>query len=96
VARWRAWRRPVTWLVAAALVLSTTAFVVTFALNVPLNDDLATVDRGTADLTAARESYESDWNAWNGVRSLASLAAFSVLTVALLLERRGGGRRTLD
>lgn len=76
----------VRWLVAA-LVLYGVMFIVTGALNIPLNDDLA--DAGDPaqirDLTGVRDDFEDPWVAWNTVRTLASTAAVACIAWALYL-----------
>ena len=55
--------------------------LVTFLANVPLNDELATVElTATPEVLAqAREDYEEPWNAWNAVRAVACTAALGCL-----------------
>ncbi|MBV9312640.1 MAG: DUF1772 domain-containing protein [Pseudonocardia sp.] len=65
-------------------------FVVTAALNVPLNDALAAAgdpDR-IVDLAGVRERFEPSWTGWNTVRALASTVALGCLTWALALFSR--------
>lgn len=65
------------------------AFVVTVAVNVPLNDDLARAGDPAiiADLAAVRDDFEGRWVAWNVVRTVAATAAFGCLCRALTLHR---------
>jgi uncharacterized membrane protein len=67
-------------------------FLLTAFVNVPMNDQLATVDPGAPALvlSRAREAYEGPWNFWNGVRTVFSTLAFLALTGAVLTS---GGRR---
>jgi uncharacterized membrane protein len=63
-------------------------FMVTFLVNVPMNEELARV--GEVDLAAlaqVRAGYEGPWNFWNGVRTLFSSLAFVALIGAGLLRR---------
>ncbi|GGM07083.1 DUF1772 domain-containing protein [Dactylosporangium sucinum] len=78
-------RRALPWLIAAA-VLYGVVFVVTAAINVPLNNrlDAAGPVAGIADLSAVRASFEADWVRWNLVRTVASAGALLTLAVALL------------
>jgi uncharacterized membrane protein len=75
----------------AALVLYLAIFVVTLAVNVPLNDGLKAAgdpDR-IADLAAVRERFdEARWVRWNIARAVASTAAFGCLAWALVLYGR--------
>jgi uncharacterized membrane protein len=77
--------------VAAAFVLYLVTFVITIAVNVPLNDGIKAAgapDR-ISDLAAVRAQFnEAKWAAWNLVRVGLSLAAFSCLTWALVLFGR--------
>ena len=78
--------RPVLPWIAAALVFYLVAVVVTFAVNVPLNDQLETA-RGadTAEaLAAARAQFEAAWVRWNIVRTVASTAALASVAWALV------------
>jgi uncharacterized membrane protein len=82
-------RSVLPWIVAA-LVLYVVVLVVTFAVNVPLNDELNAAgdpDR-VADLAAVRERFEATWVRWNIVRSVASIASFGCLAWALVLNGR--------
>jgi uncharacterized membrane protein len=77
--------------IAAALALYLIAFVVTVAINVPLNDAIKAAgdpDR-IRDLAGVREGFhEARWAAWNVVRVAASTAAFACLAWALVLHGR--------
>jgi uncharacterized membrane protein len=78
--------RPALPWIVAAFVLYVAVLVITFAVNVPLNDALAhagPVDR-IADLAAVRARFESRWVAWNTVRAALNAAAFGSLTWALV------------
>lgn len=81
------------WIVAA-LVLYVLTLVITMAINVPLNNELAAAgapDR-IADLAAVREHFEAKWVRWNVARAVASTAAFGCLTWALVLQGLVGRR----
>jgi uncharacterized membrane protein len=83
--------RPALPWVAAALALYAVVFVITIAVNVPLNDAIKAAgnpDR-VADLAAVRQRFhETRWAAWNLVRTVAALAAFGCLVWALVLHGR--------
>jgi uncharacterized membrane protein len=83
-------RDPLPW-VAAALVLYLIAFVITIAVNVPLNDAIKAAgdpDR-IGDLAAVRARFnEARWRTWNLVRVATSTAAFALLAWALVLHGR--------
>lgn len=85
-------RAVLPWIVVA-FALYLIAFVLTVAVNVPLNDAIKAAgapDR-IADLAAVRERFgEARWAAFNLVRTVTSTAAFGSLLWALVLY---GGRR---
>ena len=64
-----AWDRA-PWAIAGA-VLAVVTLVVTFALNIPLNNALAS--------GGAREAFENSWTLWNVVRTATGTAAFVCL-----------------
>ena len=76
------------WIVAA-FVLYAVTFVITVAINVPLNDEIKMAgdpDR-IHDLAAVRARFnESRWARWNLVRALASTTAFGCLAWALVVH----------
>lgn len=77
--------------VLVGLGLSVLGFVVTMALNVPLNDELAAAGDPAriADLAKVRDDFLGPWVVWNIVRSLAITGSFVALVGALV----AGGRR---
>lgn len=83
-------KSPYRWWVFAALAAYTLVFLITVAVNIPLNNRLA--DAGNpakiADPAAVRRKFEDTWVAWNVVRALLSTLALACLTRALLLYRR--------
>ena len=76
------------WIVAA-FVLYLVTFVITIAINVPLNDAIKAAgdpDR-IADLGAVRARFnEPRWARWNLLRVLASTTAFGCLAWALVVH----------
>lgn len=82
-------RQALPW-VAAGFVLAAAAFIITVALNVPLNDALNAAgdpDQIT-DLAAVRASFEATWVRWNVVRAVTSTVAFGCFAWALVLYGR--------
>jgi uncharacterized membrane protein len=81
-------------LVALAAVLYIGgAFVVTFSVNVPMNEELAHVgEAGPVALAQVRAEYEGPWNFWNGVRTVFSSLAFVAL-IGACLSRSDHGLR---
>src|SRR4051812_18196240 len=73
--------------VALALGLYVVAVIITFAVNVPLNDAIKAA--GSAHPSAARAHFhEARWAAFNLVRTLLSAGAFVSLTWALVVHGR--------
>ncbi len=74
----------------AALVLYALTLVVTFTVNIPLNNRLAAagpVER-IADPAAVRAAFYDRWVRWNTVRTVTSTGAFAAACWAVL--RHGG------
>ena len=83
-------RDPFPW-VLAALVLYLIAFVITLAINVPLNDAIkaaGSVDHIRDVAAVRREFHEARWAAFNLVRTLTSAGAFACLAWALVVYGR--------
>jgi uncharacterized membrane protein len=76
-------RPGLSWIVAG-LVLYVAVLVVTFRVNVPLNDALAAAG---PDPASARSAFEGAWVRWNVVRAVLSTGAFGCLTWALVVTR---------
>ena len=63
-------------------------FMVTFLVNVPMNEELARVgDAAPEVLAQIRADYEGPWNFWNGVRTVFTTLAFLTLIGACLSRR---------
>jgi len=78
------------WLLLAATVLYLLGVQLpTGAVNVPLNNELQTLDVSTMDapaLQSARERFEPRWNRWNVIRTyLAVLVAVLLMIVMVLI-----------
>ena len=90
-------RGPQRWIVIG-LALYAVTVVVTFAIHIPLNEELK--DAGDParieDLAAVRDDFATPWVAWNIVRTLASTAAFGCLAWALVLRGRYCGEGKID
>ena len=79
------------WIVAG-LAFYTVTVVITFAVHLPLNEDLkqAGDPARIENLAAVRDDFATPWVAWNIVRTLALTAAFGCLVWALVLRGRMG------
>ena len=67
-------------------------FLLTAFINVPMNNQLATVDPEAPAriLSQAREAYEGPWDFWNGIRTIFSTLSFAALIWASLLREDRG------
>ena len=78
--------------ILAGLALYTVTVIVTFAVHLPLNEDLKDAGEPARieNLAAVRDDFVTPWVAWNIVRTLALTAAFGCLAWALVLRGRTG------
>ncbi len=74
-------------LIAGALLYIVGCFVVTMALNVPLNNALAAADPASVAGQEVWKNYLKTWTLWNHVRTVASLAATASFIVGIWLSR---------
>ncbi|WP_083742946.1 DUF1772 domain-containing protein [Rhodococcus sp. MTM3W5.2] len=81
----RSARSVLPWIIAA-LVLYVAMLVITAAVNVPLNDELARAGDVIANPDVVRAQFESRWVTWNIVRAVVSTAAFAALAYALVVH----------
>jgi uncharacterized membrane protein len=74
--------------ITAGLVLYAVMIVITFAVHLPLNEDLRQAGNpdNIENLAAVRDDFVTPWVAWDIVRTLATTAAFASLTWALVLR----------
>ena len=80
----------------AAVLYIGGGFMLTFLVNVPMNEELARVsvgELGPAALAQIREEYEGPWNFYNGVRTVFSSLAFLALIGACLSRSGSSGSR---
>jgi uncharacterized membrane protein len=75
VVAWVGRRKLDRWLIAA-VALNVVAFLITAAINVPLNDDL--------EKTRNLGDFHDAWVAWNIVRTVATTGALASYVVALV------------
>jgi uncharacterized membrane protein len=80
-----------TW-IAAGLALYTLMVAITFAVHIPLNEDLeqAGDPARIENLAEVRDDFVTPLVAWDIVRTLATTAALVSLTWALVLRARAG------
>lgn len=71
------------YLFAACALYLLGCILVTIVGNVPLNDQLAAVEAGSAEATPLWNHYLSRWILWNHVRTVASLAAAGLFAISL-------------
>jgi uncharacterized membrane protein len=78
--------------VAAGVGLCAIGLLVTFAFNIPLNNELEKAgDPGTiADIARVRADFDTPWTIWNVVRTVAVSASFGCLARALFIRGRRG------
>jgi uncharacterized membrane protein len=69
-----------------AAVYGAGVFAVTFAVNVPLNESLASANPSRDAAAGTWAAYEQSWTAWNHVRAVASSLAFAALAGAVVLH----------
>lgn len=73
--------------IALALVSALITLAVTMTVNVPLNDELASVEEGDAGVVRGR--FEGRWVRWNLARTISSTTAFGCLVLALASNGAG-------
>lgn len=85
--RLRSWRFALI-LLACVLYIGG-GFLLTLGVNVPMNEELATVSTNSSPevVARARVAYEDPWNFWNGVRTVCSSLAFLALIAACFSRR---------
>lgn len=74
-------------LIIAAAVYLLGVQLPTFAVNIPLNNRLQSLDvdaMNEADRVAAREAFEAPWNRWNTIRTILSCLVSGLMTVLVL------------
>lgn len=82
--------RGVLWWVVVAAALYIAQLIITFGLNIPLNNalDAAGDPDRIGDLAAVRAAFEAKWVLWNNVRTWLSLGGFVSLLGALVAYGR--------
>ena len=70
--------------IACAVLLTGASYLITAAVNVPLNNAMDSA--GALERSAVRARFEARWVRWNIARTLASTGAFSALVWALAVS----------
>jgi uncharacterized membrane protein len=71
------------WRLAGAVLYLAGVTVVSFAINIPLNDSLAAVDPNTPAGAAEWQKYLDGWNPSNNLRAVASTIAVAFFALGL-------------
>lgn len=69
------------WFIAGIVLYVIGAFVITGAVNVPLNDAL---EAGKGSAASLRDAFEDKWVAWNHARSVLITGAFVSMLIGAL------------
>jgi uncharacterized membrane protein len=77
-----AWRPGSGWVLAGAL-LGLVGAIVTAAVNVPLNDQLAAAEVTGSTAQALWDGYLRDWTAWNHVRAVSGVLGAALMAVGI-------------
>jgi uncharacterized membrane protein len=81
--------RPLLICIAIGLALNVASLIITSAVNVPLNSQLATAGSTATDVAGLRRQFEAPWITWNLVRALANTAATAILAWPLVRPATG-------
>jgi uncharacterized membrane protein len=73
----------------SAAVYGAGVIAVTFAVNMPLNEALATVTPAPGTGAAVWRGYADPWTAWNHVRALSAALGFALIVAAVVAEVEG-------
>jgi uncharacterized membrane protein len=76
--------------VAAGTLLGGACLLVTFAFNIPLNNqlDVAGDPAHIANIAQVRDDFETPWVVWNLVRTVACVASFACLAQGMAVRLR--------
>jgi len=72
------------WIAAGSIAYIVGTFVVTMAINVPMNNRLSGLSADSAEAAAYWRTYLKDWVFWNSVRTIAALLALLLLIMGLV------------
>ena len=80
------WPHPASgWVASGAVVLLVGLYLITAAINVPLNNRLDAVDANGAEAAGAWRRYVSRWQPWNHVRTAACLLSAACYAMGALV-----------
>ncbi len=78
------WQQPSSvYLLVGSLLYLVATFLVTIALNVPLNEALAKADPDSISSAHLWAKYLTQWTLWNHVRTIAALLASAAFSISL-------------
>ncbi|MFI5710135.1 DUF1772 domain-containing protein [Kribbella sp. NPDC051620] len=81
-----------SWVLAGAALYLLGVIVLSFAVNIPLNDQLAAVDPHSAAGTAEWLNYLAKWNPSNNIRAITS----SLAVIAFALALHAGNSKNVE
>ncbi len=78
------WEQPGSaWILAGGLLYLGGCMFITIRFNIPLNDQLATLDPEGPGIIPRWQAYAASWLPWNHVRTFSTLAATAAFAVSL-------------
>jgi uncharacterized membrane protein len=86
---WRGGRGAAFWWLLGGFLLMVAALVVTLAVEVPIDDRIATWT--VATLPGDWRSIQSRWELWHTIRTFLSIAAVVAVTISAVVTGRPGG-----
>ncbi|HTV68247.1 MAG TPA: anthrone oxygenase family protein [Rhizobiaceae bacterium] len=73
-----------TWVILGAALYLIGNIGISFAINIPLNNELAAINPGSSNGAQMWATYLNRWVFWNHVRAAACLASLAAFIVALM------------
>jgi uncharacterized membrane protein len=78
------WAEGAAYYVAGGLFYLVGVILVTFVVNVPMNNAIAPLDATAPQSTVGWQDYLKRWTAWNHVRTIASILSTIAVTLGLI------------
>lgn len=78
------------WVLASAAIYLIGTFGITVLGNVPLNNELDSLNiskLNTSELKKFRTHYENHWNQYHSIRTIAAMISFALLLIALFFQK---------